>query len=55
MKCKNIDVCQPRQAGAHAGEGGNAEVDRLVETVVLASVERKMQKVYCSKWQPGTA
>ena len=44
-------MCQPRQAGTHAGEGRNAdEVDRLVETL-LASVGGITQNVYWSKWQ----
>ena len=52
MKCKNMNMCQPRQAGTHAGEGGNAdEVDRLVETLALASVGGSTQKVYRYKWQ----
>ena len=56
VKCKNMNMCQPRQAGTHAGDGGNAdEVDRLVETLALASVGGSAQKVYWSKWQPGAA
>ena len=40
MKCKDMNMCQPRQAGTHVREGGNDadEVNRLVETLALASV-----------------
>ena len=52
MKCKNMNMRQPRQAGTHAGEGENAdEVGKLVETLALASVGGSTQKVYWSKWQ----
>ena len=52
MKCKNMNMYQPRQAGTHAGKGGNTdEVNRLVEPLALASVRGSAQKVYSSKWQ----
>ena len=51
MNRKTMNMLQPRQAGTHAGEGGNADEDRLVETVALASVGGSTQKVYWSKWQ----
>ena len=52
FKCKNMNMCQPRQARTHAEEEGNAgQVDRLVETLALASVRGSTQKVYWSKWQ----
>ena len=46
MKCKTMNMLQPSQAGAHAGEGGNTDaVDRLVETLALASVGGSTQEV----------
>ena len=52
MKFKTKNTLQPREAGARAGEGRNAdEVDMLVETLALASVEGSTQKVYWSIWQ----
>ena len=43
---------QSDRAGTDGGHGGNDdEVDRLVETIALASVGGSTQKVYWNKWQ----
>ena len=45
-KCRMMNTSQTLRAGTYVGEGVNEnEVDSLVETLALASVGRRTQKV----------
>ena len=47
IKCKNMNICANPVKQKHMVERGNADkVDRLVETLALASVGGSTQKVY---------